>query len=140
LFKRTLSTMLSGALIVTTFGILQAGAQTANPSAGTENAQIIDKTRAKVERIGIGQDARVEVKLRDNTRVKGYISAASQDSFSVTDRKTGAVQTIAYSDAVEVKKHKGGLSTRSWIIIGGVAAAIVIVGVTVVRPVLCDGC
>jgi hypothetical protein len=135
LFKRTLSIILSGMLIVTAFGIRQAGAQTAG-----EKPPIIDKTRAKVERIGIGQDARVEVKLRDNTKLKGYISAADQDTFSVTDRKTGAARTIAYSDAAEVKKHGGGLSTRSWIIIGGVAAAIVIVGLTVVKPVLCDGC
>lgn len=38
-----------------------------------------------------------------------------------------------------MKKPGGGLSTRTWVIIGAAAAAAVIVGVTVIKPVLCDG-
>lgn len=146
MFKRILSIMLSGMLLSAAFGFHAVRAQTTNagspagqPRWGAGDTQAIEKTRAKVQKLGIGQDARVEVKLRDNTKVKGYISASSQDSFTVTDSKTGASQAIAFADAAEVKKQGGGLSTRSWIIIGGVAAAVVIVGLTVVRPVLCDG-
>ena len=140
--KRIFSIMLSGMVLAAAFGVQPAGAQTGNvgSQASAGDTQAIDKTRAKVQKIGIGKDARVEVKLRDNTKLKGYISASNQDSFTVTNKKTGASQIIVYADAVEVKKHGGGLSTRSWIIIGGVAAAVVIVGLTVVRPVLCDGC
>ena len=126
--------MLSGMLLSTAFGFHAVRAQTAT------DTQAIEKTRAKVQRIGVGRDARVEVTLRDNTKLKGYISAAGQDSFTVTDRKTGTSQTIAFVDAAQVKKQGGGLSTRGWIIIGGAATAIVIVALTVVKPILCDGC
>ena len=121
-------------LLSTALGFDTLRAQTAT------DPQAVEKTRAKVERLGVGRDARVEVTLRDNTKLKGYISASGQDSFTVTDRKTGTSQTIAFADAAQVKKQGGGLSTRSWIIIGGAAVAIVIVSLTVVKPILCDGC
>jgi hypothetical protein len=46
---------------------------------------------------------------------------------------------VAYADVKEVKKPGGGLSTRTWVIIGAAAVAAVIVGVTVIKPVVCDG-
>jgi len=46
--------------------------------------------RVKVEKLGAGSNGGVEVKLLDGTKLKGYVSAREQDSFTVTDRKTGA--------------------------------------------------
>jgi hypothetical protein len=131
LFKTTFAIALSGLLLITSAGFQSALAQTDETSAG--------KARAKVQQMGVGRDARVEVKLRNNTKVKGYIGTANEDSFTVTDMKTGATQTVAYVDVTEVKKPGGGLSPRAWMILGGVAAAAVIVGVTVIRPIACDG-
>jgi len=62
----------------------------------------------------------------------------SPDSFTVVDSKTGA-RTLAYSDVTEVRKQSGGISTLTWGIIAGAAAAAIIVGTVVVKPVLCDG-
>jgi hypothetical protein len=132
LFRRTFSIILSGILLSTAVGVQGVRAQTVN------DTQLAEKARAKIQKMGAGQDARVEVRLRDNTRLKGYISAVGEDSFTVADRKTGASQTVAYADVKEVKKPGGGLSTRTWVIIGAAAAA-VIVGVTVIKPVVCDG-
>ena len=101
--------------------------------------QETSKIRAAVQKLGIGRDARVEVKLRDKTKLKGYISAAEQDSFTLTDSKTGSTQAVSYAEVDQVKKHHGGLSTRSWIIIGAVATAAIIIGATVIKPVVCDG-
>jgi hypothetical protein len=103
------------------------------------NAQAGEKARATVQKIGLGRDARVEVKLRDQTKLKGYVSAAEQDSFTVTDAKTGTSQTVRYAEVAKVKKPGHGLSTMTWVIIGAVATAVIIVGVTVVKPVVCDG-
>ncbi|HEX8492514.1 MAG TPA: hypothetical protein VF658_06705 [Pyrinomonadaceae bacterium] len=88
--------------------------------------------------MGIGRDARVEVKLRDNTRLKGYISQAGEDAFTIADSKTGTVQTVAYDDVRQVKKP-GGLSSRALALIGAVAVAAVVIGVVVIKPVACDG-
>ena len=100
--------------------------------------QATEKARASILKLGVGRTSRVEIKLNDQGKVKGYISDAGQDRFSVTDLQTGSSQSIAYSDVAEVKKPGGGPSTRTWIIIGGAAAATVIVGI-IVKPAFCDG-
>ncbi len=51
----------------------------------------------------------------------------------------GSSQTVTYSEAMQVKKASSGPSSRTWIIAGAAAAAAVIVGVIVLKPVLCDG-
>ena len=131
MFSKTFAIILSG-LLFTTLGLQTVRAQTSSA------ASVADEARAKVQKIGVGRDAQVEVKLRDNTKLKGYVSAAAADSFTVPDAKTGATREVAYADAAQVKKP-GGISTRTWLILGGVATAAVIVGVTVLHPVLCDG-
>ncbi len=131
--RRIFAMMLTGILLFTALGFQSVGAQT-----GTD-MQRAAQTRTKVDKLGVGRDARVEVKLRDNTKLKGYVSAASADSFTVTDAKTGAAQTLAYADVMQVKKPGSGVSARTWIILGAVATAAVIVGVTVIKPVVCDG-
>lgn len=123
--------MVSVMLLGTSWGLRSAGAQTGRDADAA-------KARARVARLGVGRDARVEVKLQDGTKLKGYISAADQDSFTVTDSKTGVTATAAYADVAEVKKSGGGLSTRSWIIIGSAIAGAVVTWI-VVKPALCDG-
>jgi hypothetical protein len=134
MLRRTISLIASGVLLSAAVSVPMARAQT------NHDAQANDKVRAQVQKAGVGRKARVEVRMRDNTRSKGYVSATQDDSFTLTDTKTGATQTIAYADVNEVKRKGGGISTGTWIIIGSAAAAAVIVGVTVIKPILCDGC
>jgi len=122
--------MISGILWSSAVGYRPARAQA--PEAAAE-------TRAAVQRLGAGTKTRVEVRLQDGTRLRGHITAAGEDTFTITDSKTGAPRAVAYADAARVKKSGGGLSARTWVIIGVAAAAAVIVGVTVIQPVLCDG-
>jgi hypothetical protein len=126
--------MLSDVVLLTAFGLQAIDAQS------LKSEQATSQIKADVARLGLGEKARVEVKMRDNTRLKGYVSTVGEDSFTVIDSKTGASKTLAYADVARVKKPGGGLSTRTWIIIGGAATAAIIVGVTVIKPVLCDGC
>ena len=132
MLRRTFAIILAGIILSTAFGIQSAGAQTGVDVEAR-------KARAKVQKLGVGRDAGVEVKLRDNTRLKGYVGAAGEDSFTVIDPKTNASQTVAYADVTQVKKPGGGLSMRTFAIIGAAVVAAVIVGVTVVKPVACDG-
>lgn len=129
---RVLSIMISVVLLTSAIGFHPVWAQTA------KELQAIEKARVSVLRMGVGQTSRVEIKLRDQTKVRGYISQAGQDTFTVTDQKSGASQTLSYADVAEVKKPGGGPSTRTWIILGGVAAAAVVVGI-IVKPAFCDG-
>jgi small nuclear ribonucleoprotein (snRNP)-like protein len=132
MFRRAFAIMLSGVLLVTAFGFQPALAQTGNET------QALEKVRASVQKIGLGRNARVEVKLRDNTQLKGYISAADQDSFTVIDSKTGSTRTVSYADSSSVKKAGSGLSAKTWIILGAAAVGAAVTWV-IIKPALCDG-
>ncbi|HEX8337489.1 MAG TPA: hypothetical protein VF621_12215 [Pyrinomonadaceae bacterium] len=133
MFRRALAVMISGILWSSAVGYQPALAQM------TEVTRAAGETRAAVQRLGAGSKKRVEVRLQDGARLKGYVSAAGEDAFTLTDSKTGQARTLAYADVSRVKKAGGGLSTRAWVIIGAAAVTAVVVGVTVIEPVLCDG-
>ena len=81
--------------------------------------------KAAVLKLGTGAAARVRVTLRDKTKLEGYVSGVGDDSFAVTNVKTGAVTTVAYPQVKTVKGNN--LSTGAKIAIGaGVAAAVVL--------------
>jgi hypothetical protein len=132
LFKRTFAVLISGVILATSFALQSVQAQ-----AGSDT-DAASRARLRVEKSGVGSDARVEVKLLDGTRLKGYVSAKEQDSFTLTDRKTGAASVVRYAEVSEVKKSGGGLSSTSWIIIGSAIAGAVVTWV-IVKPAFCDG-
>lgn len=133
LFIKTLATALAGLLLITNFGIQPVQADT------IEDARRAGKARTTILRVGTGEKARVEVKLRDNTRLKGYVSEVGADTFTVTDARTGASSIVAYNNVTQVKRSGNGLSTMTKVLIGGAVAAGVIVGWQIVKPALCDG-
>src|SRR5258705_2201826 len=116
MFRRTFTIMLSGLLLLSAFGFQGAGAQSLADQQATE------KIRTKVLKMGVGVNARVQVKLIDNTQLNGYISAADQDSFTVVQRGTGSSKTVSYADTQSVKKAGSGVSAQTLPILGRVAA------------------
>ena len=133
MFRRALAVMISGILWSSTIGYQPARAQT------PEATRAAEETRVAVQRLGVGTKTRAEVRLQDGTKLRGSVSAAGEDTFTITDSKTGQSRTVAYADVARVKKSGGGLSARTWVIIGAAAVTAVIVGATVIEPILCDG-
>ena len=132
MFRRTFTIMLSGLLLLSAFGFQGAGAQSLVDQQATE------KIRTKVLKMGVGVNARVQVKLIDNTQLNGYISDADQDSFTVVERGTGSSKTVSYADTQSVKKAGSGVSAKTFLILGAVAAGAALTWM-VVKPALCDG-
>ena len=132
MLRRMFTTLVSGILLITAFGFHSIRAQS------PQNAPQTDAIRAQVNKLGTGKKARVHVRLLDQTKLKGYIADSSTDSFTLIDSK-GTSRTLAYSDVVEVKKQRGGISPLTWGIIAGAGVATAIVFATVIRPVICDG-
>ncbi len=97
-----------------------------------------EKVRAKVQILSASRDSQVEVKFRDKTKIKGYITAVEPVSFTLRDGKNGTSQSIAYSEVDSVSKASGGVSTKTWLIIGGVAAGVATTWL-IVKPAVCDG-
>lgn len=58
--------------------------------------------RDLISKLGVGPDALVELKLRDNAKLKGYVSEYAEDHFIVTDRATGVTTTVKYEEVEKV--------------------------------------
>jgi hypothetical protein len=92
-------------------------------------ARRIEKVKASVCKLGVGPEARVEVKLQDGRKLKGYIRETTEDSFVVVEEKTGTVTTVKYSEVSQLKGRNGltaakvGLNVaKGAAIVAGVAA------------------
>jgi thermostable 8-oxoguanine DNA glycosylase len=101
--------------------------QTASARSKAEKqARFAERVKAGIVQLGVGEESYVTVKLRDKTKLAGYISEAREESFVVTDLKTSEATTVAYTDVKKVKGHN--LSTGAQIAIGvGVAFAVVLI-------------
>lgn len=84
----------------------------------TNDAKQTANVKAEIVKRGTGEKANVTVKLRNGSEVKGFVSHADDDNFTLTDKKTGKQTEIAYSDVTKVKGR--GLST--WAKVGIVTA------------------
>lgn len=121
MFKKLLSLALV-ALLINLAGMRLAYAD----SKEEKQARFAEKVKASVLKLGTGEAARVKVKLRDKTKLEGYISAADGEGFTVTNPKTGMATPVAYPQVKSVKGNN--LSTGAKIAIGvGIAAAVIFI-------------
>jgi hypothetical protein len=98
----------------------------------------VAKIKAKVQTLAANKDSQIQVKFRDRTKIKGYIDSVEPVSFTLRDSKDGTSHSIAYSEIDSVSKADGGVSTKTWLILGGVAAGAVTTWL-IVKPAVCDG-
>jgi hypothetical protein len=133
LFRRTFAALLGGILLLTISGFKPAQAKTGKDVPSPE------QVRASVLKLGTGKNARVEIRLNDNSSLKGYVSEAGEQSFTVVDSKTGASHPVAYGDVLQVKKKSNGLSSQTKWIIGAAAVAGAGIVLYIVRGAFCDG-
>ena len=137
--KKTLAVILTGILLtVAVAGPVNAQSAPDGVWDEGQNDPRVVRVRMDVMKMGVGEKARVEVKLRDERKLKGYIEEAREDSFTVVDSTNGSNQRIAYANVDKVKKAGSGFSTRSWIILGAAVVGAVATWI-IVKPALCDG-
>lgn len=81
-----------------------------------------EKVKTEIAKLGAGTDSKVQVKLKDGTKLKGYVSEINDEGFVVTD-KTGKSTVVPYNHAKQV----GGKNTKLGIIVlVGIAAFLII--------------
>ena len=130
MIKKHLAIALSAILSAISFGL----PATARAQSTSDSNQI----RARVQKLAMSKGSQVQVKFRDKTKLKGYIDSVDPVSFTLRDSKRGTTQSIAYSEVENVSKANDGVSTKTWLILGGVAAG-AITTFLIVKPALCDG-
>ncbi len=93
----------------------------------------VEAVKSKIARQGIGSKAKVTIRLKNGTKVKGYVAQAGEEDFVIRDRKTDAPTTISYEDVLKVEENRGHSTARN-IGIGvavGVGAVLAIIGITI---------
>jgi hypothetical protein len=120
MFRTFLSLVLAGLLVL---GLSAAPAYAAQAN---NDAQAVEKVRLKVAKLGVGDKARVTVRMKNGTKVKGFISQAGADDFTVRDRSTGEPTTISYRDVIKVEDNRGHSTMRNVLIGVGVGAGVVL--------------
>lgn len=129
LLRRIFTVMLGATLLTAAFGLRAVHASTPQEAHG-----------AKVRATILKRDARrrVEIKLMNDSKLRGHISNIGGDTFTVTDRKTGASNTIAFADVKKVSGPTMFSSQTKWIITASALTAGA-VALYMVRGAFCDG-
>ncbi len=102
--------------------LCQAAGATADPAQASA---------AEIRRIGTGNEALVEITLRDGRKLKGYVIEIKQAEFVIADHKTGHTSIVEYAQVSQLKhRKKRQLSdgARTAIVVG-IAAGIVTLAV-----------
>ena len=88
------------------------------------------KVRAEVIKRLSGKKERVKIKLRNGSELKGRITQSGDNSFTVTDEKTGNHTDISYSDVLKLQGR--GMSTGKKILIASAIGVGVLVTVALI--------
>jgi hypothetical protein len=99
MIRRTLTVVIGCALMIT-LGTMSLVA--AKPK-GDKQREATEKVKAGILSLGVGPETNVEVTLRDKTKLTGYISEANEESFVVSDSKSGTRTTVPYPQVAKVK-------------------------------------
>ncbi|MFZ0060829.1 MAG: hypothetical protein WAL47_02255 [Pyrinomonadaceae bacterium] len=120
-------------LLVAVMLLLATTSQPAVASQSGRQAPTVEAVKSKIARLGVGAKAKATIKLKNGTKVKGYVAQADEEDFVIRDRKTDAPTTIRYADVLKVEDNKGHSTARN-IAIGvavGVGAVLAIIGITI---------
>lgn len=110
MIKNILSMLLI--VLVMNLGVVTAFAET----KAEKEAKFAEKVKANVIKLGTGTEAKIQVKLKDGTKLKGYVSQINENNFVVVDEKTGTATEVPYPQTKQVKGNN--LSTGVKIAIG----------------------
>jgi cell division protein YceG involved in septum cleavage len=93
---------------------------------GEKDARKAEKVKQAVNKLGTGEKARIKVRLKDGTRLKGYVGEIGADDFQIRDAKTATTNRVAYAQVKQVEGQN--LSTGAKVAIGlGIAAGVLVI-------------
>ena len=121
--NRILAITLTGLLVCALVSVQPASAR-AKPD---KQARLTEKVKSGILKLGPGKDSFVALKLRDKKVLVGYVSEVNDDSFVVSDPKTGTASSVACTDVTQVKGHNLGTGAKIGIGIAiGVGIALIV--------------
>ena len=116
--RQLISVLLSNALVL----FLCTGTLGASPQ-GEKEAKETAEVKARIAKLGTA--VLVEIRLRDKTKLKGYVQQIAEDHFVISDLKTDNTTNIAYAQVRKVKRVKDHhLAERQMSVIAVVIVAV----------------
>lgn len=118
-------------LLLVGIGGLMANLICVHPVNAQKAALSVDEVKTKIVKLGTGPKAVVRVTLVDGKKIQGWVSSLADDRFTVTDEKSGAVTTIAYSEVKQVKSlrpSKGLTAVVAVAVVGAAALVFLLAG------------
>ena len=126
--KKLLSLLLVG-LLLNIVGVIPAYAG----SKEETRARFAEKVKEGISKLGTGPEARVEVKLLDGRKLKGYISEAGENSFVIVEAKSGAASTVPYAQVKQVTGNNLSKGAKIAIAVGLVVGLLFLLTVAIGR-------
>ena len=134
MFRRLTSVFIAAVL---TLPVVYLRPVAADSIAGKED-RMAEKVKTEIAKLGVGREARIKVKLKDKTKVDGYLSEVTENYFTVADYKTGHTTVVAYPDVTQVQGHNLSKGAKIAIAVGVIAGVIIVL--YIVKGAFCDGC
>lgn len=118
MFRKFLSLVLVGLLLQIAW-VIPASANTKEE----KKTRQVEKVKSGIAKLGVGEEARIKVKLHNGTKLDGYIREVGNEHFIIVDAKSGEATPVAYPQVARAKGNN--LSTGARVAIGiAVVAAI----------------
>ena len=99
MFRKSIAHVLISALFLLLVGVPNVAAKSKEEKA----AEFAAKVKTEIAKLGTGTDAQISLKLRDKTKLSGYVSKIGEESFVIADAKTGTATEVAYPNVTQVK-------------------------------------
>jgi urease accessory protein UreE len=130
MLKRLLSVALM--LVLTNVVAISAYAR----AQSDEQIRKIERVKASIHKLGVGEAARLQIKLRDGREFAGFIREARDDDFVIVEAKTCVPITVLYSQVTQVKGHNRLTAAKVAVnvakgaaIVAGVAGMFLLLGI-----------
>ena len=111
--KRIVSFMLIGLILNSVF-LVSAANGAVVPNDSLKESKMVTKLKTELNKIGIGQESKLEVKLNDGTKISGYLNEINEEDFVVVAQNDDS-KRIRYKDVRRAKgrhrHHKFALTT-----------------------------
>jgi hypothetical protein len=95
-------------------------------SSRDKQAQTDAQIKAKIARLGVGRKARVTIRLKNGTKLRGYIEQAGENEFVLKDKDTGAPVRVLYEDVARVEDNRGRSVVKNIAIGTGIIGGIIL--------------
>ena len=112
MFKSLLTNFIIGALL----NAFVPALPTYGDTKANQDAQRTTQIKERLAQLGTGREAKVQLKLRDQRKLTGYIAGLEAETFSVRDSATNVTTNVRYDEVaynlVFIDKNGGKLSRK----------------------------